>query len=354
MNILAIHNGTGSRFYRLIPQLKHMQKEGHKVRLETHNAEYLEQALVWADVVILQMVLAHDIVAFCNKAGKKVIFECDDLIHKTHELHHAYNETKGFKGYRLLWDTFRLLRKCDGFIPSNPQLARKYGWMAKSSLVFPNYLELEHWLKEPKKNLSTERVRILWAGSTSHTGDLHWVSPIIKEILTRYPQVHFIYSGHGGVPTNDLYARFIYGEDVFKDLPQERRESFLALPPNVWPYRLAALQADIAIAPLEKNEFNSFKTQCKYLEYAVNGIPGVYSKWFYTDVNDFRGSYWVSQDASTGLLADTQEEWIDALSLLIENATLRQRIGENARKEAIKNYDIAPHLGKWQGYIESL
>lgn len=366
MNILVLHNNTGSRFYRLIPQLKWMQEKGHKVLLERNDTPHIDEKIAWSDLVIFQMVFSEEVVDVCRAMGKKVVFECDDLIHKTHELHHAYEETRGWKGWRFYYRVWRVLRKCDGFISSNENLRKKYGWMTKRTLVFPNYLSLEHWLKEPKKNLSTDRVRILWAGSTSHTIDLNFAQPIIKEILARYPQVQFIYVGHGGIPTDDLYARFIYGEDLFKDLPQSRRESVLAVPPNVWPYRLAAMQADIAIAPLEKIEFNRYKTQCKYLEYAVNGIPGVYSSWFYTDVKDGMrecgeerhvGSdkkHILDSGIATGLLADTPEEWIAALSLLIENATLRKRIGENARKEAIEKYNIAPHLPEWQAFLESI
>ncbi|MBX4215417.1 glycosyltransferase, partial [Candidatus Parcubacteria bacterium] len=182
--------------------------------------------------------------------------------------------------------------------------------------------------------------------------------PMMATIIEKYPQVQFIYIGHGGVPTDDLYAKFIYGDDLFEEIPKERRESMLPAMPGVWPYILASLQADIAIAPLEKNYFNSFKTQCKYLEYAVNGLPGVYSKWFYTDVEGglvlIPNIPPVVYGGTTGLVADTPEEWIDALSILIENATLRRTIGEKAREAVIEDYDFARHAPRWQGFVESV
>lgn len=354
MKILALHSNTGSRYYRLLPQLKYMQSVGHEVRLEKHDTKDLDQKIAWCDILVLQMVFSKDLVQQAKDLGKKVIFECDDLIHKTHEKHYSYKETKGILNQlKWWWRIWEVLSRCDGFIVSNPLLKKVYGWMCRRTFVFPNYMELEHWLKEPKKNLS-DRVRILWAGSTSHTGDLHWVKPIMDKIIEKYPQVQFIYVGHGGVPTDDLYAKFIYGEDIFEGLPQERRESLLGVPANIWPYTLASLLADIAIAPLEKNDFNRYKTQCKYYEYGINGIPGVYSKWFYTDVKDYReGLPNISADA-TGIVADTPEEWIEALSLLIENVTIRRRIGENARQEVIEKFDIRPHLPVWQGFIESI
>ncbi len=351
LKILGLHTNTGSRFYRIVPQLKWMQKMGHQVRLERHDVENLDQLLEWCDVLVLQMIFSKQLVDDAKKMGKKVIFECDDLIHKTHELHYSYKETKGlWLQLKWLWRIFQVLRACDAFIVSTPELKKVYGWMARKTFVFGNYMEFDHWLKEPKAN-NSDRVRILWAGSTSHTGDLYWVKPIIAGILNKYPQVQFIYMGHGGVPTDDLYAKFIYGDDIFEGLPQERRESMLAAPPNVYPYIVSSVIADIAIAPLEKNYFN--KSQCKYLEYGINSMPGVYSKWFYTDVKDY-GAGFLPAVESTGILADTPEEWIQALSTLIENATLRLLIGENARRVVMENYNFSNHAAKWQGFVEGI
>lgn len=359
MKILCLHTNTGSRFYRVNPQLRMMQKAGHEIVLEKHDTKRFDQLLDWCDVLLLQMVFSIDLVKLAKKRGKKVIFECDDLIHKTHEKHYSYEETKGaWNQFKWLVRILRVFSKCDGVIVSNDRLKKMYGWMTRNILVFPNYMELEHWLKEPKKN-NTDRIRILWAGSTSHTGDLEWFKPIIGKILEKYPQVQFIYMGHGGVPTDDLYAKFIYGDDLFEGLPQDRRESMLPVPPNIWPYILSSLSADIAVAPLEMNDFNSFKTQCKYYEYGLNGIAGVYSRWFYTDVKEkwahtTKGGRVLCEDDTTGILAETEEEWISALSLLIENATIRNKIGENAREVVLRDHNFTDHAGAWQGFVQSI
>jgi glycosyltransferase involved in cell wall biosynthesis len=345
MRILGIHTNTGSRIYRITPELKWMQQQGHEVRLERHNDPYLDQYIEWADAIVFQLIFDVERAKKARAAGKAVFFECDDLMHKTHEKHYAFEETRRFSDrLKWWWRVFRMLRAADGFICTTEELRRTYGWMARKTLVFGNYLDLPFWLK-PKKTNPSDRIRLLWAGSTSHTGDLEWVRPIIAAILEKYPQVQFMYIGHGGVPTDDLYARFIYGEDIFEGLPRDRRESMLAAPPTVWPYVLGGLEADIAIAPLERNYFNRFKSQCKY------GIPGVYAKWFYTDVRDWRHTG--QPELSTGLLADSPQEWIDALSLLIEDATLRHKIGDNARREAIEKYDFRLHAKRWQGFVES-
>jgi glycosyltransferase involved in cell wall biosynthesis len=195
-------------------------------------------------------------------------------------------------------------------------------------------------MKEPKKNMGS-KLRILWAGSTSHTGDLLMVEPVMKRILDEYKdEVEFVYVGHGGNKSKDLYTEFIYGEDLFKRLPQNR-ESILPVPPFIWSYVLASLGADIAIAPLEKNYFNKFKSQCKYLEYAINGIPGVYSAHHYTDVKDYY----------TGITADSMEDFYLSIKYLIDNPQMREAIGKQAREDVINNFNLESHLSEWRDFI---
>ena len=341
LKIYALHNGSGSRFYRLIPQLKYMQEKGHEVILKDSNDQQMNQHIAWADIVILEMVYSLGIVKLCKKLGKKIVFECDDLAHIVPKTHYEYENTKGIKNRIKWWKTiWQTLRNCDGFITTNKRLNRKYGWIAKKSLVFPNLVDLPHWLKEYKPNRSGE-LRLLWAGSMSHKGDLLAFKPIMKKILEKYPQVKFIYIGDGGIKTDDLQAKFIYGEDLWEGLP-DNRETILGVPGNIFPYKLAALQADIAIAPLEKNYFNSCKSTCKYLEYSINKIPAIYSAHHYkkTVIN-----------RHTGILADTPDDWIAGISELIENENLRKKIAENAYNDVLKNWNMKDYLGKWEKFI---
>lgn len=344
MKIYCVHNNTGSRFYRLLPQLREMQKAGHKVILEKHDDPRALQNIEWADVVILQMVLSPEFIAHAKRHKKKIIFECDDLIHIVPKTHYEYKNTRGVQN-RIKWwyRLYSTISQCDGFIATNQNLVDKYGWMTKKSMVFSNFCDLAHWLKPYKKNQS-DTIRLLWAGSTSHTGDLQMIKPVLKRVLDKYKNVKFVYIGTGGIKSKDLNAQFIYGKDVFEGLP-DNREIMLPMTANLYPYTLSGLLADIAIAPLEKNYFNGFKSTCKYLEYSVNKIPGVYSEWFYNQVVD---------DGHTGFLAKTDDEWVEKLSLLIENEALRKQIGEQAFRDATENRNIDNKLYSWRAFIENI
>ena len=343
MKIFALHNNTGSRHYRIVPQLKEMQRLGHKVILEQHDTPNIEEKIRWADVVIFQMVFSSELVDYAKKFKKKVIFECDDLIHSVPKGHYSYKETKGIRNQiKWWWRIYRTIGKCDGFITTVENLNKAYGWLAKKSLVFQNYCDLTHWYKEYKPNRS-DRVRVLWGGSKSHTPDLLWVKPILKEVLEKHPEAQLIYSGTAGAKSTDPQVKFTYGDDIFDGLP-ENREPLLPAPSNVWPYVLATLQADLGIAPLIKNFFNSCKSQCKYQEYAINKIPGVYAGWHYKNVIQ----------GITGFKANTPAEWKRHITYLIENAKIRKRMGDQAQADVFENYHIKNHIHKWTRFVEEI
>ena len=216
--------------------------------------------------------------------------------------------------------------------------------MAKKSFVFPNYCDLNHWLKEYKPNKS-DKIRLLQAGSISHVTDLLEIKPTLKKILLKnQDKVKFIYIGMGGIKSDNKMAEFIYGDDFWEGLP-DNRESLLAVPGYVWPYKLASLGADLAVAPLQKNYFNRFKSCCKYIEYGINKIPAIYSGWHYKQV---------VKHGITGFLADTEEDWIRYAKILIENKKLRKEMGENAYNDIIQNYNINNYLGRYCDFIENL
>lgn len=340
--ILALHNNTGSRFYRLIPQLKEMQAQGHEVMLEPHNAENIYEKIDWADLIIFEMILSDELVKYAKSKGKKLVYECDDLIHRVPKGHYEYERLKGFGGIKVYFQLRKMLKKCDGFISTCKELDKKYGKFCKKHIVFKNYCDLPHWLKEHKEN-KTDRIRILWAGSTSHSPDLEMIKPVMDRIMKEYPQVQFIYIGHGGIKTTDKQAEFVYGKDIFDGLP-DNRESMLPVPPNVWPYILASEMADIGIAPLVKHEFNRAKSQCKYLEYGINKIPAVYSEWFYKDV----------KHGQTGFLAKDNNEFYHYLKLLIEEKEFRRDMGEHAYEDVIKNHDMRNYVGQWVSFIDKI
>jgi glycosyltransferase involved in cell wall biosynthesis len=100
---------------------------------------------------------------------------------------------------------------------------------------------------------------------------------------------------------------------------------------------------DIALAPLEHNDFNLCKSNLKYLDYAMAGIPGIYSS---------IPTYDNVIHKVTGLLANDTESWYASLKRLIKSEELRRYIAENARDDVLAKYNIEDRIGLWEDAYE--
>ena len=103
---------------------------------------------------------------------------------------------------------------------------------------------------------------------------------------------------------------------------------------------------DIGVVPLENSNFNKGKSELKYIELSVLGIPGVYS-----DMEVYNS---VVHEPYNGLLAKTEEEWINQIKKLILNKNLRKSIRNNAIKDVVENYSISSRIQKWDMIFNKL
>lgn len=89
---------------------------------------------------------------------------------------------------------------------------------------------------------------------------------------------------------------------------------------------------NIGIMPLPDDEWAKGKCGLKGLSYMACAIPTIMSP---VGVNSK-----IIQHGENGFLANTEEEWFNYLSLLIENPDLRKQLGENARKTVEEKYSV--------------
>lgn len=89
-------------------------------------------------------------------------------------------------------------------------------------------------------------------------------------------------------------------------------------------------EADIAIAPLERTIFNDAKSNIKYLEASILGIPSICSP-----ADAFRTAI---VDGENGYLAIDTEEWEQKLIALVDSADLRLSMGTYAFDSVVQAY----------------
>lgn len=191
--------------------------------------------------------------------------------------------------------------------------------------VLPNCVDLDFY--QPVE-LKKDKLRIIWQGGDGHRHDLMTVADALKEVLEKHENVELVFAAHSW-------------PEVANKIKNFSRVSF----DPAWtsfdahPYRLKLLGGDIAICPLEDNEFNRAKSEIKYTEYAALGIPTVAS--------DFIVYSSVIENGKNGFLAKTKEDWVKHLSALIESAELREKIGSAGRKWVQENRSLDKNYHLW-------
>jgi glycosyltransferase involved in cell wall biosynthesis len=89
---------------------------------------------------------------------------------------------------------------------------------------------------------------------------------------------------------------------------------------------------DIGLLPLEDNEHDRGKSPLKLLQYSAAGLPLVATP-VGMDVEHFR-------PGETFLAARTEDDWVEALTRLVDDHALRARLGTAARRVVVDRYSF--------------
>lgn len=89
-------------------------------------------------------------------------------------------------------------------------------------------------------------------------------------------------------------------------------------------------QIDIGIMPTPDDEWSRGKCALKALQYMSLGIPAIC-----TDLGANRD---IIKQGENGFLANAPELWLNHFNTLIDNAELRNKLGQEARQTVVENY----------------
>lgn len=201
----------------------------------------------------------------------------------------------------------RSLIEADGLVVHTARMAEQVQRFNRSIRVIPPALPPLDELPTPRPTPHTG-IRIGWAGSAVHHGDLEMIAPAMLQLLARHSDVTFVLAGPD-FPPWAVAAR---------SSPQiELHPGWVPLPAY---YRwLASLALDVFITPLVDISYNAVKPALKPLEAAGLGIPVVASA---------VGSYAedLTHEDTALLVANATEAWLAALTRLVEDADLRAHL----------------------------
>lgn len=274
-------------------------------------------------------VAASALLAVGQHYKKPVVFDLDDCHLYVKPGTPAWDAYAPGKPKRAFVST--ALSLASGLIVSTHPLKDAYKGLNKKIDVIPNGNDVSDWnYYRVRKN--DGKVRIGYMGSVTHNADFDLVTEALKEVLRKYPDAELELLGLMHKTT------FQAAKKKFRAMKGRVTLHFGTPSWKGYPELLGNMGWDIGIAPLVDDPFNKCKSHIKWMEYAMYQIPTVASK-VYPYAEPIDGVKTI-EHGKTGFLCATKEEWVDALSQLVESAELRQQIGEAAYNHVKENWQF--------------
>jgi len=273
------------------------------------------------DVIVLQGRYSEgaieEIPPLKNFFNARRIYELDDyVIDVPHRNAHIRNMPNKQEMERLVR---RAIGLCDRVVVSTEPLANALSDMHHDIRVVPNMLSRHLWTDLRSQRRTSKKPRVGWGGGTSHHGDLAVIADVVRELANEVDWVFF------GMCPDDLrpYMHEFHG----------------VIPLDVYPAKLASLNLDLALAPLEFHIFNDCKSNLRLLEYGACGYPVVC-----TDTEAYRGYL-----PCTRVKTNTTDEWLQAIRMHLADPDASYRMGDALREVVLRDYVLRDdNLRHWE------
>ncbi|UXY13704.1 glycosyltransferase [Chitiniphilus purpureus] len=210
-------------------------------------------------------------------------------------------------------DVLKAMRKAlsyvDRFVVSTHRLAEAYAdlQLHPDIRVVENRLPPAWWGGLQNQRRAGRRPRVGWGGGMSHTGDLELIADVVKALCDEVEWVFF-----GMCP------------DKLKPYVHEFHPGVLI---DQYPAKLASLNLDLALAPLEHNLFNECKSNLRLLEYGACGYPVIA-----TDIVCYRSGLPVT------LVKNRFRDWVEAIRAHLADLDATARQGDALREAVLRDW----------------
>lgn len=247
------------------------------------------------------------------KLGVPLVYDFDDPIWL------PYHSPTNSIFSRLKWPskTAAICRLADRVVVGNRLLADWAQGHAKDVEVVPSTVDLEQYSLKPTVTASAEvdstpTTTLGWTGSHSTLPFLDLLQDVLKSLATRH-RIRLLVISH-----TDEY-----------EMPSAPCE-VISKKWNAASEAVDLHEIDIGLGPFPDIGWTPWRCHGKVLQYMAAGIPCVASR--IGILPDY------IQDGVNGFLVESDKEWVDKLSRLIEDAELRKRMGQAGRRTIEERY----------------
>ena len=181
----------------------------------------------------------------------------------------------------------------------------------------PTPVPVERFKTKENYDLNDE-VIIGWLGSVATLTSLNSIAGALEQIGLKYDKVLLRIIGFGN-RKDMIYPFENIRCDYISRIPYETVPDYV-------------VNFDIGIMPLLREEWEKGKCVGKALEYMAAGVPSVISR--------FGENVYAVEDGKNGFLASDEDEWINKISLLIDDVSLRKRLGRKGKEKVETDFSV--------------
>lgn len=218
---------------------------------------------------------------------------------------------------------------------STTPLAERFAVRSHAIGVAENGIDPAEWENLPvnPERSSDPHLRVFYGGAAGHFGDMDEARAGLEAVLSN-PPVPFRLLCFGASP------HWLY------ELSKAHPGKVVRLP---WaefmdyPQAIAWGGFDVAIAPLADHPFNEAKSNIKWLEAGIQRIPFLCS-----DIGPYKS---IPQGCAIKV-SNTPTQWNEALSALLTDAALREKLQRQAYEAVMANWTIGQKAQQWVDLIE--
>lgn len=281
-------------------------------------------AMAWRyDVILIQKeVFPKLIFGIMRLLNPRVIYEIDDTIFEIN----PFNDRGKLEHLMLAYQAglcLNMMKQAALVIAENEYLATEAKKHNSRVMVLSAPIDTEKYFPG-RTSADGSRIIIGWMGSPSTTYMLEDIKPVFErlEVLGLKFRLKVVGARSDfSVPGIDLVKKSWSETEQLSDL-----QSF-----------------DIGLMPLDDSPFNRGRLGYKMIQYMSVGIPVVASN---VGLNRT-----VIENNINGFLVDGLDEWVEKLTILIENQNVRHRLGSGGRDMAINKFSL---VSKFKIFQEAL
>ncbi len=259
---------------------------------------------------------------YIRKNARRIVYDFDDsVMYRNSKAANPESNTrvKMFKN---------MVNASDYVIAGNEYLQKNTTPFTHNVTIIPSPIDMSLY---PLKKYSekNDNITLGWIGATGSIHYLEKMKPVFEALGKKY---------------EDLRLKIIC--NVFFDCDN------ITVEKKLWSEQeeVADIQSfDIGLMPLMDDPWSHGKCGLKILQCLATGVPVVCSP---AGVNNE-----IVKNGVHGFWANTQEEWIEKLEILINDPVRRERMGMEGRKRVIEHYSLeanAPRMLKIFQQLSSL